>query len=101
MYNIVAPDTHVTRMHVHKEGSKRCPLCQGVLISGCPIHNLTLSSPAHFFSCMYYVENFHWPPSDTDRLSYVLVTFHAAMEYIRGPDVDHLLPKDDVMVSFL
>lgn len=47
---------------------------------------------------MYYMENFHWPPSDTDRLSYVLVTFHAAMEYIRGPDVNHLLPKSSVVV---
>ncbi|CAI8012638.1 Ankyrin repeat domain-containing protein 27 [Geodia barretti] len=58
---------------------------------------LTQSNCVHLFSCLYYMEHFHWPPSDTDRLSYVLVTFHAAMEYIRGPDVTHLLPKNTVL----
>lgn len=57
------------------------------------------SNCVQFFSCMYYMESFHWPPSDTDRLSYVLVTFHAAMEYIRGPDVERLLPKSAVLNS--
>ena len=50
----------------------------------------------HFYSSLYYMENFHWPPTDTDKLSYVLVTFHAAMEYIRGPEVEHLLPERPV-----
>eukprot|EP00731_Ephydatia_muelleri_P037910 Em0597g5a len=38
------------------------------------------------------IQYFYWPASDSDRLGYVLVTFIAAMEYIRGPEVQSFLP---------
>lgn len=38
------------------------------------------------------MENFHWPPSGVGKLSYVLVTFRAAAEFIRGPDAKQYLP---------
>ena len=45
------------------------------------------------FSALYYVEHFLWSLADTDRLSYTLVTFRAAVEYIRGKEVEKWLPK--------
>ena len=45
------------------------------------------------FSALYYVEHFHWSMADADRLSYTLVTFRAAVEYIRGKEVEKWLPK--------
>ena len=47
------------------------------------------------FSALYYVENFHWSLADTDRLSYTLVTFRAAVEYLRGKEVEKWLPKQN------
>eukprot|EP00731_Ephydatia_muelleri_P037919 Em0598g6a len=48
---------------------------------------------AHIPSTTYYLlQYFYWPASDSDRLGYVLVTFIAAMEYIRGPEVQSFLP---------
>ena len=55
------------------------------------------------FSALYYVENFHWSLTDMDRLSYTLVTFRAAVEYIRGKEVEKWLPKrkeSDSRVSY-
>jgi hypothetical protein len=46
-----------------------------------------------FLSDVYYVENFHWPFSDGDRLSFVIVTVKAAVEYIKGPEVSQYLPQ--------
>lgn len=43
-------------------------------------------------SDLYYVEHFHWF-SDSDQLSYILVTFRAAVEFLRGPEVGKWLPN--------
>ena len=50
-------------------------------------------STEDLFSALYYIENFHWSLADADRLSYTLVTFRAAVEYIRGKEVEKWLPK--------
>ena len=42
---------------------------------------------------MYYVEHFHWF-SDSDQLSYILVTFKAAVEFLRGPEMEKWLPRN-------
>lgn len=41
------------------------------------------------------MENFHWSLTEADKLSFSLVTLRAAVEYIRGPEVDKLLPKTE------
>ena len=41
---------------------------------------------------MYYVEHFHWF-SDSDQLSYILVTFRAAVEFLRGREMEKWLPS--------
>lgn len=53
------------------------------------------SSTPYLFSSLYYMEYFHWSATDADKLSYVLVTFRAAVEYIRGQEVEHLLPEKE------
>ena len=55
----------------------------------CPSHYLL----GDLFSALYYVEHFNWSLADVDRLSYTLVTFRAAVEYIRGKEVEKWLPK--------
>lgn len=45
----------------------------------------------HLLSTLYYTEHFHWL-SDFDQLSYTLVTFRAAVEYLRGSEVLKWLP---------
>lgn len=59
----------------------------------------------HLLSTLYYTEHFHWL-SDFDQLSYTLVTFRAAVEYLRGPEVLKWLPprrpqqtKSQVMIQ--
>ena len=61
---------------------------------------------------MYYAEMFHWSFSEAGKLrlvntgfhlsiilypslplSYVLVTMRAALEYVRGPDVEQYMTK--------
>lgn len=44
------------------------------------------------------MENFHWSQTDADKLSYTLVTLRAAVEYIRGPEVEKWLPKREEKV---
>ena len=51
------------------------------------------------FSTLYYIENFFWSLADTDKLSYTLVTFRAAVEYIRGKEVEKWLPKTQTTSS--
>ncbi len=38
------------------------------------------------------MEHFHWSLSDADRLSFSLVTLRAVIEYLKGPEVEKLLP---------
>lgn len=47
---------------------------------------------SHLFSNMFYIEHFHWSrdTKDRDNLSYCLVTFRAAMEYMTNTNFDHL-----------
>ncbi|XP_019863088.1 PREDICTED: ankyrin repeat domain-containing protein 27-like [Amphimedon queenslandica] len=45
-----------------------------------------------FPSDVYYIENFHWPFSEGEKLSFVLVTVRAALEFIKSADVDKYLP---------
>ena len=63
----------------------------------CACTSCSIKLPPRFtddlFSALYYVENFHWSLADADRLSYTLVTFRAAVEYIRGKEVEKWLPK--------
>ncbi len=46
-----------------------------------------------FLSALYYVEHFHWF-SDSDQLSYILVTFRAAVEFLRGREMEKWLPSN-------
>ncbi|XP_064391483.1 uncharacterized protein LOC135339343 isoform X2 [Halichondria panicea] len=47
---------------------------------------------SHLLSSVYYMEHFHWSLSDADRLSFSLVTLRAVVEYLKGPEVEKLLP---------
>ena len=58
-----------------------------------PFH--THTHTAHLPSSLYYMEHFHWSQTDADKLSYVLVTFRAAVEYLRGPEAERLLPREE------
>ncbi|XP_041456821.1 ankyrin repeat domain-containing protein 27-like [Lytechinus variegatus] len=44
----------------------------------------------HLASNLYYLENFHWASSKHDNLGYALVTFTAAMEYIKNTDFSNM-----------
>ena len=57
------------------------------------VKRLAIPLLGDLFSALYYIENFRWSLADTDRLSYTLVTFRAAVEYIRGKEVEKWLPK--------
>lgn len=46
-------------------------------------------------SMLYYMENFHWSQTDADQLSFILVTMRAAVEFLRGPDVQQWLPQPE------
>ncbi|OWF38789.1 Ankyrin repeat domain-containing protein 27 [Mizuhopecten yessoensis] len=45
----------------------------------------------HLASNMYYIENFHWSTeiNDRDNLSYCMVTFKAAVQYMMNTDFSH------------
>ena len=58
-------------------------------------HTHTHTHTAHFPSSLYYMEHFHWSLTDADKLSYVLVTFRAAVEYLRGPETERFLPIEE------
>lgn len=64
---------------------------------------ISQTSPSlHLMAHMYFIENFHWSTSTTDDLSYSLVTFKAATQYILDTDFTELSPKkqDTLNVSF-
>ncbi|XP_071501295.1 ankyrin repeat domain-containing protein 27-like [Diadema antillarum] len=44
----------------------------------------------HLCSNLYYIENYHWVTSRHDNLGYSLVTFTAAVEYIKETDFSHI-----------
>ena len=58
-------------------------------------HTHTHTHTAHLPSSLYYMEYFHWSQTDADKLSYVLVTFRAAVEYFRGPEAERVLPREE------
>ena len=41
------------------------------------------------------MEHFHWSIADADKLSYVLVTFRAAVEFLRGPEAAKFIPVEE------
>ncbi|XP_064613189.1 uncharacterized protein LOC135476973 [Liolophura sinensis] len=45
----------------------------------------------HIQSNVFYLENFYWPASSKNDISYSLVTFKAAVEYMRATDFSSLL----------
>ena len=63
------------------------------------MHALTHSPPhnhtGHLLSSLYYMEHFHWSLSESDKLSFSLVTLRAAVEYLKGPEVNSLLPRSE------
>ena len=61
--------------------------------TGLPWLQAPPTPPAHLLSSVYYMEHFHWSLSDADKLSFSLVTLRAAVEYIRGPEVEKLLTR--------
>ncbi|XP_072032692.1 ankyrin repeat domain-containing protein 27-like [Amphiura filiformis] len=44
----------------------------------------------HLASNLYYMEKFHWVKNKHDEKGYTLVTFKAAMEYMRNTDFSHI-----------
>ncbi|XP_076335465.1 ankyrin repeat domain-containing protein 27-like [Tachypleus tridentatus] len=49
--------------------------------------------PRMLESNLYYIQNFHWHLSPKDKLSYSLVTFQAAKEYVKSTDFTFLQPS--------
>ena len=48
--------------------------------------------PGYLLSIFYYMENFHWSMTESDQLSYILVTLRSSVEFLRGPDVNKWIP---------
>lgn len=55
---------------------------------------LVQSRPQYLESNLYYIQNFSWQLSANSKLSYSLVTFQAAKEFIKSFEVSHLKPSN-------
>ncbi|XP_023231001.1 ankyrin repeat domain-containing protein 27-like [Centruroides sculpturatus] len=54
---------------------------------------LVQSRPQYLESNLYYIQNFSWQLSANSKLSYSLVTFQAAKEFIKSFEASHLKPS--------
>ncbi|KAF8791533.1 Ankyrin repeat domain-containing protein 27 [Argiope bruennichi] len=57
------------------------------------VNVIVQARPQYFVSNLYYIQNFCWENSPVDKISFVLVTFQAAKEFLKSKEFESLKPS--------
>ncbi|GFU20218.1 VPS9 domain-containing protein, partial [Trichonephila clavipes] len=58
------------------------------------VNVIVQARPQYFVSNLYYIQNFCWENSPVDKMSFGLVTFQAAKEFLKSNEFEFLKPSN-------